>query len=293
LTTKSQPRVKGPRVFFFFFCALPRGISSLYFPSFEDHSRAAVICPAVLLILPFHDPLLSFLSRMSENTSSIATSRPSRSTRGAAVAASSKTTATANTKPREGAATKKNGAGAAKKKGNGKSKGEVYCVCRGRDYGTPMIFCGACREWYHFSCLGVEEEDAEDIEVYICGPCSLDTGLRTASESPPFSICTCVVVSPLSSLEHERRKCHVLCPVSLCPLCAYKSRVNLCPSCALCDRPFVHSTFAPSRLLFMIPSLRVLGRSFLVVLGERRESRDRWSKCQRGQRQQRFDFLTS
>ena len=31
-------------------------------------------------------------------------------------------------------------------------------------------------------------------EVYICGSCSLETGLRTASEYLPFSICTLVVV---------------------------------------------------------------------------------------------------
>lgn len=63
-------------------------------------------------------------------------------------------------------------------------------------------------------------------EVYICGPCSLDTGLRTASECLPSLICTRVVVPRLSFLEHERRKCHILCRVSLCLLCAYQSRVN-------------------------------------------------------------------
>jgi len=100
-------------------------------------------------------------------------------------------------------------------------------TCREKDYGTPMICCGACREWYHFSCLGLEQEDTEDIEIYICGSCSLETGLRTASEYLPFLICTRVVVPPLSSREHEhRRKCHVHCSVSLCPMCAYRNRVN-------------------------------------------------------------------
>lgn len=166
------------------------------------------------------DPLLSYLSRMSENTSSIATSRPMRSTRGAAAASSSgKVTVTTTTKPRAGAPAKKNGT--TKKKGKGKGKEQVFCVCRGKDYGTPMICCGACREWYHFSCVGLEQEDAEDIEVYICGSCSLETGLRTASEYLLSLICTRVVVSPLFSSEHEhRRKCHVICPASLCP-CAY------------------------------------------------------------------------
>lgn len=86
---------------------------------------------------------------MSESTSSIAIGRPTRSTRGAtATASASKTTATTSTKPRGGASAKKNGVGTAGKKTKGKGKkGQVYCVCREKDYGTPMICCGACREW--------------------------------------------------------------------------------------------------------------------------------------------------
>ncbi|KAF9645364.1 hypothetical protein BDM02DRAFT_587242 [Thelephora ganbajun] len=119
---------------------------------------------------------------MSENTSSIAASRPTRSTRGTITATSSdKTTTTTNTNPQGGVPAKKSGVGTTRKKGKWRGKEQVYCVCRKKDYGTPMICCGTCREWYHFSCLGLEQEDAEDIEVYICGPCSLDTGLRTAS----------------------------------------------------------------------------------------------------------------
>ena len=83
---------------------------------------------------------------MSENTSSIATSRPTRATRGTTAAASSNKTVTTNIKQR-GAPVKKNGVGVARKKGKVKEKEQVYCVCRERDYGTPMICCGACREW--------------------------------------------------------------------------------------------------------------------------------------------------
>ena len=101
-----------------------------------------------LQISPFiRDLFLSFLSRMSENTSSIATSRPTRSTRATVAAASSnKTTTTTDPKQRGGPSVKKSGAGA-KKKGKGKEKEQVYCICREKDYGTPMMCCGACREW--------------------------------------------------------------------------------------------------------------------------------------------------
>ena len=110
-------------------------------------SSCLLIRPDIFLFA--HDPCLSLLSRMSENTSSIATSRPTRSTRGTTAAASTnKIIATANTKPRGGASAKKNGVGTVKKKAKGKGKKEqVYCICREKDYGTPMICCGACREW--------------------------------------------------------------------------------------------------------------------------------------------------
>ena len=84
---------------------------------------------------------------MSENTSSIATSRPTRSTRGITAAVfSNKTTATTDTKQRGGSSVKKSGGGA-KKKSKGKEKEQVYCICREKDYGTPMMCCGACLEW--------------------------------------------------------------------------------------------------------------------------------------------------
>jgi hypothetical protein len=84
---------------------------------------------------------------MSENTSSIATSRPTRSTRGTAAAPPPIKTTTTDAKPRADPPVKKNGTGTVKKKGKGKEKEQVYCVCREKDYGTPMIHCGACREW--------------------------------------------------------------------------------------------------------------------------------------------------
>lgn len=136
-------------IFFFVYASLhARSSLSVSYVSWTTHigrlfaERSADFCSFV------DDPLLSYLSRMSENTSSIATSRPVRATRGAAAASSSnKVTVTVTTKPRGGAPPKKNGAGTTKKKGKGKGKEQVYCVCRGKDHGSPMICCGACREW--------------------------------------------------------------------------------------------------------------------------------------------------
>ncbi|KAG6854034.1 hypothetical protein C0991_011239 [Blastosporella zonata] len=55
----------------------------------------------------------------------------------------------------------------------------VHCICKKGDDGTPMIQCGECRTWYHFECVDLKEEDAEDIKIYICSSCAMATGLRT------------------------------------------------------------------------------------------------------------------
>lgn len=62
-----------------------------------------------------------------------------------------------------------------------RKKKHVFCSCRGKDDGTPMICCGQCREWYvrpplspiyrqlttsgryHFACIGLSELDVDDI----------------------------------------------------------------------------------------------------------------------------------
>ncbi|KAJ7504346.1 hypothetical protein B0H11DRAFT_1905589 [Mycena galericulata] len=60
-----------------------------------------------------------------------------------------------------------------------KSPPPVYCVCRKGDDGTPMVNCGECEDWYHFSCVNLSEQTAEDINVYICPSCTEKTGQRT------------------------------------------------------------------------------------------------------------------
>ncbi|KAK0188946.1 hypothetical protein F5146DRAFT_688014 [Armillaria mellea] len=60
-----------------------------------------------------------------------------------------------------------------------KSK-KVYCICRKGDDGTPMIQCAECTDWYHFSCVNLTENTAEDIAAYICPGCTEKTGRRTA-----------------------------------------------------------------------------------------------------------------
>ncbi|KAG6813880.1 hypothetical protein H0H92_006287 [Tricholoma furcatifolium] len=47
-----------------------------------------------------------------------------------------------------------------------RSTPNVYCTCKKGDDGTPMVQCAECRTWYHFRCIELKEEDAEEIMTW-------------------------------------------------------------------------------------------------------------------------------
>ncbi|XP_042540783.1 histone lysine demethylase PHF8 isoform X2 [Dipodomys spectabilis] len=53
----------------------------------------------------------------------------------------------------------------------------VYCICRlPYDVTRFMIECDTCQDWFHGSCVGVEEEKAADIDLYHCPNCEVSHG---------------------------------------------------------------------------------------------------------------------
>ncbi|XP_056000006.1 histone lysine demethylase PHF8-like isoform X2 [Ostrea edulis] len=53
----------------------------------------------------------------------------------------------------------------------------VYCLCRKPyDENEFMIECDVCKDWFHGSCVGVQEYQASDIEIYHCPNCQLTHG---------------------------------------------------------------------------------------------------------------------
>ncbi|XP_052676429.1 lysine-specific demethylase 7B-like isoform X2 [Crassostrea angulata] len=53
----------------------------------------------------------------------------------------------------------------------------VYCLCRKPyDENEFMIECDICKDWFHGSCVGVQEYQATDIEIYHCPNCQLAHG---------------------------------------------------------------------------------------------------------------------
>ncbi|KAM6143950.1 histone lysine demethylase PHF8 isoform 1-T1 [Erethizon dorsatum] len=50
----------------------------------------------------------------------------------------------------------------------------VYCLCRlPYDVTRFMIECDMCQDWFHGSCVGVEEEKAAEIDLYHCPNCEI------------------------------------------------------------------------------------------------------------------------
>ncbi|KAM9325164.1 histone lysine demethylase PHF8 [Gastrophryne carolinensis] len=53
----------------------------------------------------------------------------------------------------------------------------VYCLCRlPYDVTRFMIECDVCQDWFHGSCVGVEEDKASEIDLYHCPNCQITHG---------------------------------------------------------------------------------------------------------------------
>ncbi|KAI0794043.1 hypothetical protein C8Q74DRAFT_1246565 [Fomes fomentarius] len=72
---------------------------------------------------------------------------------------------------------KMNGPGKARVTRRGAAK--QYCLCKKPDDGSPMIRCSTCKDWFHFRCVDLTEQDASEIKTYACPPCHQNTGART------------------------------------------------------------------------------------------------------------------
>uniref|UniRef100_A0A673GD39 Lysine-specific demethylase phf2 n=1 Tax=Sinocyclocheilus rhinocerous TaxID=307959 RepID=A0A673GD39_9TELE len=58
----------------------------------------------------------------------------------------------------------------------------VYCICRlPYDVTQFMIECDACKDWFHGSCVGVDEDEAPDIDIYHCPNCEKTHGKSTCN----------------------------------------------------------------------------------------------------------------
>ncbi|XP_046841097.1 lysine-specific demethylase 7A-like [Xenia sp. Carnegie-2017] len=64
---------------------------------------------------------------------------------------------------------------------------DLYCICRQPyDEMQFMIQCDACDDWFHGSCVGIEEYQANDIERYHCPRCAPKYGPLTLKRQENF-----------------------------------------------------------------------------------------------------------
>uniref|UniRef100_A0A669DB63 Lysine-specific demethylase PHF2 n=1 Tax=Oreochromis niloticus TaxID=8128 RepID=A0A669DB63_ORENI len=64
----------------------------------------------------------------------------------------------------------------------------VYCICRlPYDVTQFMIECDACKDWFHGSCVDVDEDDAPDIDIYHCPNCEKTHGKSTLKKKKNWS----------------------------------------------------------------------------------------------------------
>uniref|UniRef100_A0A8C9T765 Histone lysine demethylase PHF8 n=1 Tax=Scleropages formosus TaxID=113540 RepID=A0A8C9T765_SCLFO len=60
----------------------------------------------------------------------------------------------------------------------------VYCLCRlPYDVTRFMIECDVCQDWFHGSCVGVEEDKATDIDLYHCPNCQVTHGPSVSKDA--------------------------------------------------------------------------------------------------------------
>ena len=54
---------------------------------------------------------------------------------------------------------------------------KLLCICQQpNDDSIFMIRCGKCNEWYHGTCMEIDEDHADTIDVYHCPTCEIKYG---------------------------------------------------------------------------------------------------------------------
>ncbi|SCV72176.1 BQ2448_4870 [Microbotryum intermedium] len=62
----------------------------------------------------------------------------------------------------------------------------LYCICLGLAGEQPMIQCDHCSNWFHFSCVGIDDDTAAMIESYCCDICAgMGKGVTSRSSIVP------------------------------------------------------------------------------------------------------------
>jgi len=104
---------------------------------------------------------------------------------GGGESASKSTSVSKKRKPsQQGSQGKKN---TAKKRGG---SAQLYCLCRrpgSDDDDEPMVQCDKCADWFHAECVGIDDEEMDELDDYKCPRCAKD--YEFASALPTCCFC--------------------------------------------------------------------------------------------------------
>lgn len=51
---------------------------------------------------------------------------------------------------------------------------KIFCYCNlSKDDGTSCVKCSKCSEWFHCSCVGISEDDADALSAFFCTTCQV------------------------------------------------------------------------------------------------------------------------
>lgn len=93
---------------------------------------------------------------------------------------------------------------------------KLYCICKAKFYDDEvrsMLACDCCDEWYHASCMNIDEEKVRFVDQFICCLCEPNTRLRTTMKQPcAREDCTGIAPFPLS--KYCSQECGVLVAAS-------------------------------------------------------------------------------
>ncbi|KAL9936700.1 hypothetical protein V8E36_004768 [Tilletia maclaganii] len=48
----------------------------------------------------------------------------------------------------------------------------LYCICKQRDDGSPMVECGGCQDWFHLRCVGLSKRAVDKLATFTCPACT-------------------------------------------------------------------------------------------------------------------------
>ena len=107
-----------------------------------------------------------------------------------------------------------------------------FCYCK-RKATDSMVQCERCNEWYHFSCLGLSDQDVDNIDHFYCNEClNRNTHLTLAFKTPkPVPLLHCYCQEKAYGNMVECTRCRLWLHLGCTELTLQRLRLFFCAFC--------------------------------------------------------------